>query len=234
MVNLEDAVIARLESHGERFEILVDPDLSAEYRRGSNESGIEIETVLAVEEIFKDAKKGDKASEEGMLKVFQSVDPLEVADTIIQKGQIQLTAQQRREMQEDKHKQIVAKIAREAINPQNGLPHPPKRIEKAMEEAKVHIDPFKTVDEQIVIVLKAIRIKIPIRFEKVKMAVRIPGEYAGGAYSAINKFGKIQKEEWQQDGSWIAVVEIPGGLQDNFHQKMSEITGGDVDTKAIK
>ncbi len=86
MVNLEDAVIARLESHGERFEIFVDPDLSAEYRKGSNESGIEIETVLVVEEIFKDAKKGDKASEEGMLKVFQSTDPLEVAELIIQKG----------------------------------------------------------------------------------------------------------------------------------------------------
>ncbi|MDP1553319.1 MAG: ribosome assembly factor SBDS, partial [Methanobacteriaceae archaeon] len=142
MVNMEDAVIARLESHGERFEILVDPDLSAEYKKGSNGSNISIETVLAVEEIFKDAKKGDKASEEGMLKVFQSSDPLEVASLIIQKGNIQLTAQQRREMQEEKHKKIVANIARNAINPQTGLPHPPKRIEKAMEEAKVRIDPF--------------------------------------------------------------------------------------------
>jgi ribosome maturation protein SDO1 len=234
MVNMEDAVIARLESHGERFEILVDPDLASEYKKGSNGSNISIETVLAVEEIFKDAKKGDKASEEGMLKVFQSADPLEVASLIIQKGNIQLTAQQRREMQEEKHKKIVANIARNAINPQTGLPHPPKRIEKAMEEAKVRVDPFKTVDEQINIVLKAIRIKIPIRFEKVKMAVKIPGEFAGGAYTAISKFGKIYKEEWQQDGSWIAVVEIPGGLQDSFHQKMNEITGGNVDTTVIK
>jgi len=30
------------------------------------------------------------------------------------------------------------------------------------------------------------------------------------------------------------VVEIPGGLQDSFHQKMSEITGGNVDSKVIK
>lgn len=231
MVNLEDAVIARLESHGERFEILVDPDLSAEFKKGSE---IDIESVLAVEEIFKDAKKGDKASEEGMKKVFQSTDHLEVAAAIIHKGQIQLTAQQRREMLEEKHKEIVSTIAREAINPQTGLPHPPRRIEKAMEEAKVHIDPFKTVDEQVNIVLKAIRTKIPIRFEKVKVAMRIPGDSAGGAYSTINQFGKIIKEEWQQDGSWIAVVEIPGGLQDNFYQKMSELTGGNVETKVVK
>ncbi|MBU4536277.1 MAG: ribosome assembly factor SBDS [Euryarchaeota archaeon] len=231
MVNLDDAVIARLESFGERFEILVDPDLSAEYKK---DPSMGLEEVLAVQEIFKDAKKGDKASEEAMLKVFESVDSLEVASAIIQKGQIQLTAQQRREMLEEKYKKIVNKIARESINPQNGLPHPTRRIEKAMEEAKVHIDPFKPVDEQVQLVLKAIRVKIPIRFEKVKMAIKLPGEVAGSSYSDISKFGKILKEEWQQDGSWIAVVEIPGGLQDNFYQKMSQLTGGELEARVIK
>lgn len=234
MVSLEDAVIARLESYGERFEILVDPELASEFKRDSSDSQMELEAILAVQEIFKDAKKGDKASEEAMLKVFHTIDPLEVAETIIQKGQIQLTAQQRREMQEDKYKKIVNKIAKEAINPQNGLPHPTRRIEKAMEESKVHIDPFKPVDEQIQLVLKAIRVKIPIRFEKVQMAVKIPGEFAGAAYSDILKFGKIKKEEWQQDGSWIAIVEIPGGLQDSFYQKMSQISGGNAEAKVIK
>lgn len=234
MVTLEEAVIARLESHGERFEILVDPDLASELKKDVTETDIELEEALAVQEIFKDAKKGDKASEEAMLKVFDSIDPLEVALAIIQKGQIQLTAQQRRKMQEEKHKKIVNKIAREAINPQTGLPHPTRRIENAMEESKIHIDPFKPVDEQIKLVLKAIRTKIPIKIEKVKMAIKIPGEYAGGSYADISKFGKIIQEEWQQDGSWIAVVEIPGGLQDSFFQKMSQITGGNVEAKAIK
>ena len=51
MVNVDDAVIARLESYGERFEILVEAELAADYKRGED---IEIEKVLAVEEIFKD------------------------------------------------------------------------------------------------------------------------------------------------------------------------------------
>lgn len=232
MVSIDNAVIARLESHGEHFEILVDPDLAAEYKK--NSENIEIESVLAVEEIFKDAKKGDKSSEEKMEKVFESVDPLVVAKKILLKGKIQLTAQQRKAMLESKHKKIVSKIAREAINPQNGLPHPPVRIEKAMEESKVKIDPFKTVDEQVETVLKAIKIKIPIRFEKVRMAVKLPGANAGGAYQVISKLGKIIKEEWQQDGSWIAIVEISGGLQDEFYQKMNELSGGNADTKLLK
>jgi ribosome maturation protein SDO1 len=230
MVTLEDSVIARLEYYGERFEILVDPDLASDFKRGKD---IPLEDILAVEEIFKDARKGDKASEEAMMKAFESTDALEAAAKIIKKGHVQLTAQQRKEMQEEKRKKIIAKITREAINPQTKLPHPARRIEKAMEEAKIHIDPFKSVDEQVNVVLKAIRTKIPIRFEKVDIAIKIPGDYTGKVYSVISEFGKTKKEEWQKDGSWIAVVEVPGGLQESFDRKLSELTGGQVETKVM-
>ncbi|MDP4193354.1 MAG: ribosome assembly factor SBDS [Bacteroidota bacterium] len=231
MVTLEDSVIARLEYYGERFEILVDPDLASEFKRGGD---ISVEEVLAVEEIFKDVKKGDKASEEAMNKAFNSTDTLEAAAFILKKGHVQLTAQQRKEMQEEKRKKIIAKITREAINPQTKLPHPARRIEIAMEEAKIHIDPFKSVDEQVQTVLKAIRVKIPIRFEHVDVAIRIPGDYAGKVYTVISDFGRTKKEEWQKDGSWIAVVEVPGGLQESFDRKLSELTGGQVETRVIK
>ena len=231
MVTLEDAVIARLEYYGEHFEILVDPDLASDFKRGED---IKIEDVLAVEEVFKDARKGDKASEEAMIKAFDTVDPIEAAPTIIKKGHVQLTAQQRKEMQEEKRKMIVATITRESINPQTKLPHPARRIEIAMEECRIHVDPFKSVDEQVKTVLKAIRTKIPIRFEKVRVAVRIPGDFTGKAYGAVSEFGTIKNEEWQQDGSWVAVIEIPGGLQDSFYTKMSELTHGQVETKLIK
>lgn len=231
MVNVDDAVIARLESYGERFEILVDAELAADYKRGND---IEIESVLAVEEIFKDAHKADKASEENMQKAFETTDALEVADIIIKKGSIQITANQRKKMQEEKTKQVIDKIAREAINPQTKLPHPPKRIAKAMEEAKVHIDPMKTVEEQIEPTVKAILTKIPIRIEKVEVAVKIPGTYAGKSYSVVSQYGKLIKEEWANDGSWIGIVEIPGGLQDKFYTELSGLTHGEVETKLLK
>ena len=108
MVNVDDAVIARLESYGERFEILVDPELAADYKRGED---IDLEEILAVEDIYKDAHKADKASEEAMKKAFESTDPLVVADKIIHKGTIQITANQRPKMQEDKTKQVIIQIA---------------------------------------------------------------------------------------------------------------------------
>ena len=103
-----------------------------------------------------------------------------------------------------------------------------------MDEAKVKIDPFISVNQQVQTALKSIRPLIPLRFEKVKIAVRLPGSAEGNAFNAINPFGDIINEEWQQDGSWIAIVEIPGGLQDRFTSKMAEISSGEAETKAIK
>ena len=53
MVNTDDAVIARFEYDGYKFEILVDPDAASRIREGK----IDIENDLAIPEVFKDAKK---------------------------------------------------------------------------------------------------------------------------------------------------------------------------------
>lgn len=232
MVNVDEAIIAKYEYCGEHFEILVDADLAAEYRNPDSK-GIAIEDLLAVEEIFKDSKKGDKASDESMNKIFETTDPIEVSKIILEKGTVQLTAEQKRHMQADKRKLVINKISREAINPQNGLPHPIQRIENAIDEAKVKFDPFTSVDQQVQTALKAIKPLIPIRFEKVKIAVRLPGSVAGSAYSQIHAFGEVLNEEWQHDGSWIGIIEMSGGLQDSFAAKMAEISNGEAETKTI-
>ncbi len=230
MVSLDDAVIARLESHGERFEILIDPDIVEKVHSGEVK---DIREFLAVEDVFKDARKGDRASEESIRKVFGTEDINEVALHIVKKGEVQLTTEQRRKMQEEKRRKIVAEIAKNAINPQTKTPHPPQRIEAAMEEAHVHIDPFKPAEQQVQKVLDALRPIIPIRFEKVRVAIRLSGENYGKVYGDLVSYGQIIKEEWQKDGSWIGVVEIPAGVQIEFFDHLNKKTKGDVETKLL-
>ncbi|RLG59305.1 MAG: ribosome assembly factor SBDS [Candidatus Hydrothermarchaeota archaeon] len=231
MVKLEDAVVAKLETRGERFEVLVDPDLAWDFKSGKIK---DISQVLAVEKVFKDAKKGDKASEELMEKIFGTSDPLEVAKKIIRKGEIRLTAEQRRKMQEAKKKQIITIIARNAINPQTKTPHPPSRIEKALKEAKVHIDITKSAEEQIPTILKALRPIIPIKFETKTIAVKIPGEYSGKAYSVVRNYGEIKKEEWGSKGEWIFIIDLPAGVVDEFFRELNAITKGSVETRILE
>jgi len=230
MISLDDAVIARLESHGERFEILVDPNIVEKVHSGEVK---DIRNFLATEEVFKDAKKGDRASEEAIRKVFETEDINEIALRIILKGEVQLTTEQRRKMQEEKKKKIVAEIARNAINPQTKAPHPPQRIEAAMEEARVHIDPFKPAEQQIQRVLDALRPIIPIRFEKIRVAVKLSGENYGKVYGELVSYGQIMKEEWQKDGSWVGIVEIPAGVQMEFFDHLNKKTKGEVETKLL-
>lgn len=231
MVKLEDAVIARLEIESENFEILIEPESAQKFKDGEDISVLE---SLVIDTIFKDSKKGEKASEEKMNKIFGTNDISEVAKRILLDGTIQLTTEQRRQITENKRKQIVASIVRNAINPQTGAPHPAQRIELAMKEAKVHVDPFKPVDVQVQDVLDKLRPIIPIRFEKLKIAVKLSGEHYGRTYGDMTGFGKITREEWQSDGSWVGIVEIPAGLQSEFFDKLNQKTKGEVETKIIK
>ncbi|HEX17614.1 MAG TPA: ribosome assembly factor SBDS, partial [Thermoplasmatales archaeon] len=139
MVSLDKAVIARLTIGDDHFEILVDPKAAMDLIDGKD---VDILSSLAVDEVFRDARKGERASEESIKRCFGTEDVAEVARQIILRGNIQLTTEQRHEMQKRKFNQIVEIIARNAMDPRTKTPHPRKRIELAIEEAGVHIDPF--------------------------------------------------------------------------------------------
>jgi ribosome maturation protein SDO1 len=230
MVSLDESLIARLKKGKNHFEVFVDPEGAFAFKRGEK---VNIADVVAVDSIFYDANQGDHVSEADLESTFNSTDVMEIAEHIILHGEIQLTKEQRKHILEEKTRQVITFIAQNAINPQTKAPHPPSRIAKAMEEAKVHIDPLKGVDEQVAIVMKAIRPIIPIRFEEVDVAVRVPADYAAKAYGDISKFGTLLKNEWQNDGSWVAVVKIPAGLQNDFYGLVNHLSKGDAETKLL-
>ncbi len=228
---MDGMVIARLESHGHGFEVIVEADAVEDIREGKEKNILD---RLPEETIFKDARKGERASDETVKEVFENEDMASIVRKIVTTGQVQLTTEQRRQMMEDKRKQVIAQIARDAMNPQTKTPHPPQRIELAMKEANVHIDPFKPVNVQVVEVVELLRPLLPISFEKIKMAVKVAATDYGRCYGDIKSFGKITREEWQPDGSWVGIVEIPGGVQTDFMSKLGEKTKGTAETKIIK
>ena len=228
MVALDESIIARLKTHGKTFEVFVDPDGALAFKKGEP---IKIENILAVDDVFSDAKNGDRPAEQDVINAFGTTEVPKIAEKIILEGELQLTTEQRRKIQEDKKRQVITFIAQNAINPQTKAPHPPARIEAAMEEAGVHIDPMKSLDEMVEMTMKALRPLIPIRFEVIKVAIKLPAEYAAKSYGAVAKFGNLTKQEWQNDGSWIGVIEIPAGMQDDLYNLLNSHTKGSAETK---
>ncbi len=233
MISLDEAVTARLESHGEQFEVLVDPDAALAIKRGEFEG--ELEDVIAAEDVFEDAARGDRPPENALEDVFETTDPLEIIPEVIKQGEIQITAEQRKEMQEQKHRQLINRIARNAVNPQmDDAPHPPERIESALEETDFRIDPMEPVETQVDEALDKLRPVIPIRFDTVKVATQLPAEYAGSGQAKVRQFGDLEREEWQPDGSWIGVIEFPAGMQNDFYDLVNEVSSGEAETQIVK
>lgn len=231
MVALDESIIARLKTHGKTFEVFVDPEGSLALKRGEQ---VKIEDILAVEDVFSDAKNGDRPAEQDVINAFGTTDALQIAQKIISDGELHLTTEQKKKIQDEKKTRVINIIATNAINPQTKGPHPPARIEAAMNEAGVHIDPMKNVDELVEIAMKAIRPLIPIRFEEIKIAIKLPAEYAAKAYGSVAGFGALTKQEWQNDGSWIGVITIPAGRQDELYSLLNRLTKGSAETKFIK
>ena len=231
MVSINDAVVARYVVKGKKFELLVDADKAREVKEGSK---VPFNELLASEEVFKDSGKGERVGDEELKEIFKSSDIEVIVSEIIKKGTIQLTTEQRKKAVEAKRKQIVNFIARSAINPQTKTPHPPQRIEKAMEEIRVKVDPFKPVEEQAKDILDGLRPIIPIRIENTNLEILIPAQSYGKSYSILKEYGKFKTREWLHNGSFRCVIEIPAGLKVELMDMLSRRTGGEIEIKEVK
>jgi ribosome maturation protein SDO1 len=228
---LDDAVIARIKRDNENFEVLVDPYGAADLIEGKD---IDISKILAIDAVFADSKKGTHASEESLNKIFGTTDITSIAKNIIIKGDIQLTTEQRHKMQKNKKNRIIETIVKNSMDPKTKSPHPRQRIELAVEEAGIHIDPFKPVSEQIKAIVEKLRPIIPLSMEQVRISIKIPAEFIGKSYGFVRNFGTLEREDWQSDGSWIGVIRIAGGLQNEFYDKLNDLTKGNLSTKILR
>ncbi len=230
MVSLEDAVIARYETGGNRFEILIDPKAAQEYKEGDD---IDWEDAIAADGIWADSAKGDRAPEHLVNDAFEATDLIEIYKTILTEGNIQLTSQQRNEMVDQKRKQIIAHVVANAMNPQTGGPHPPQRIENAIDEARFSIDPMEAIERQVEKLIKSIKPLIPISFEKIRVAVKIQAIHVGKCYGQISSLANIQSEEYQKDGSWIGMLEMSAASFVKLEDVLGSLTKGTAETKML-
>ena len=228
---MADVTVVRYSFEGEKFEILVKPDPALDFKLGKKK---DISSVLVSDEIYTDSNKGTKPSTEKLLKAFKTDNETEIAQKILEKGDLSLTTDQRRKMVEGKKKQIVEFIVKSFVDPRTHLPHPPLRIEQAMKDARVSIDPQKIVDEQIKDVVEKLRSIIPLKSENISLEIIVPVQYVSQSYAVLKSVGSLKKEEWQNNGSLKAILEIPAAARPNVIDKLGSITKGSATVEVMK
>ncbi|RLG21114.1 ribosome assembly factor SBDS [Candidatus Micrarchaeota archaeon] len=230
MISVDKAVIARYEHKGKNFEVLVEPERAQEVRKGNK---VPLDELVADMEVFSDVNKGERAKREDIIEAFGTDDFETILYYILRHGNIQITTEQRRKMQEAKRKKIINMIAKNAVDPNTHMPHPMQRIENAMKEANIHIDPFKSPEEQLDAVISALRRILPLKIETDVIEIIIPATYAARVYGTLKKY-KMTKERWLDDGSLYALFELPTAVESEFLDFVNKITAGNVETKIIE
>ena len=226
-----DVTVVRYSFEGEKFEILVKPDPALDYKLGKKK---DVSAVLVSEEIYTDSGKGTKPGNEKLLNAFKTNDQTEIAQIILQKGDLNLTTDQRRKMIDEKKKQIVQFIVKTYVDPKSHLPHPPIRVEQAMKDARVSVDPQKSVDEQVQDIVEKLRSIIALKSENLQLEIIIPAQYASQSYAVLKSVGSLKNEEWQNNGSLKAILEIPAAARPNVIDKLGSITKGSASVEVIK
>ncbi len=227
---MADVTVARYSYEGEKFEILVKPDPALDYKLGKRK---DVSSILVSDDIYTDSGKGTKPSTERLLKAFKTADETEIATIILQKGDINLTTDQRRKMIEEKRKRIVEYIAKTYVDPKTHFPHPPLRIEQAMKDGRVSVDSQKGVDEQVKDIVDKLRSIIALKSENLQLGITIPAQYASQSYSVLKSVGSLKKEEWQSNGSLKAILEIPAAARPNVIDRLGSITKGSALVEVI-
>lgn len=222
----------KLKKGGEVFEIVLkDADKALELRHGKP---VDIREIVEIPKIFVDANKGETQSTAKIQQWLGTADINEATRIIVMKGELSFTQEQRKKIFDIKKKKIIDFIHMNASDPKTGLPHPVQRIELAMEQAKVQIDPYQPAEAQVENIIKQLRVILPINMEKFKIRVLIPAKYSSSAYSAIKNKFTLQNEDWKNDGAVEFVIEGPAGIKPDVFNLINKLTIGEAVIEELK
>lgn len=219
---------ARIKKAGKDFEVIVDQESALKFRKEGVGSSADF---LEIDRIFSDSKKGFAASDSDLNEAFGTTDANQIAERIVQEGEILTTQDYRDEEKEKKVKQVVDFLSHNAVDPQSGNPLSTERIKNALEEAHINIK-NGPIENQIKGIVEELTKILPIKVQTKRIKTVIPAIHTGRAYGVINQYK--EEENWQSDGSLEAVLNIPSGMIMDFYDKLNSATQGSAITEEIK
>jgi ribosome maturation protein SDO1 len=222
------STIIKLILGNDKFELLVKPDQALEYKLGKRS---DLSSVLISDEIYSDANKGSRVSSDKLNKHFKTTNTNEIIKQILSRGELNLTTDQRRKMVEEKRKQIIQYINKNYVDPKTKLPHPIQRIENALENVRVIIDPFKKAEDQIKTVVDSLRKILPLASEMLQLNIIVPRSFASNSINFIKSSGSLISEQWLSDGSLKVKIEINAGSRGSFLDRLGTLTKGSAQVK---
>jgi ribosome maturation protein SDO1 len=219
--------LARLKVGKLDFETMVDLDAAMKLKKGEGNVTDAIRDVA----VYTDQKKGMRAGRDELMLSFGTTDLNVIVEKIIKKGEIEITKEFRDEALENRKKQVIDFLSKNALDARTNRPFTPEMISNAIKQSGVKIE-NQPVDKQIKNILEGLKKIIPIKIETKKIKVIIPVEHTGKVYGLIQEYK--EKEDWMSNGNLEVVLNIPVGMLMEFYDKLNSITHGSALTSEIR
>jgi ribosome maturation protein SDO1 len=217
---------ARLSRQGKHFEILVDLEEALRVKKDVGN----VNAAVVTDKVFYNLKSGEVASSEDLMKNFGTTDFFAICEKIIKSGMMEMPEQFVRKEMEQKYKQVVDFLTKNAVSPE-GRPYTPERIQKALEEAHVNVK-NKPVADQVQDIIEQLKIVLPLKIEMKRLRITIPAQYTGRGYGILHEY--LEKEEWLSNGDLQATLKMPAALVFDFYDKLNGVTHGSAFSEEIK
>jgi len=220
--------IARLRIGKLDFETMVDLDNAMKLKKGLP---VNIVDVIRDNFVYTDLKKGMRAGKAELELSFGTTELSACVEKIVRKGEIEVTQEFRDEALENRRKQIIDFLSRNAVNAQNNRPFTPDLLESALKQSGAKIENV-SVEKQISKILEGLKTIIPIKIETKKIKIKIPAQFTGQVYGLIQEYK--EKEDWLSDGSLEVILNVPVGVLMDFYDRLNKITHGAALTSEIR
>jgi len=222
--------LVRYQQGKQKFEVLTKPGSVLKFRAGK----LGWDKVLMADAIFSNLSRGDTASGKDLEDVFGTTDIDACCKLIVEKGEVQLSAQERKEELDAKKNEVIQFIFKNFMDPKTKLPHPPDRIENCMKECHIKIDPKREAKKQAEDAVKSMAGKLTFTKQVSLIAhLFIKHSYLGQCNNVIHSSGHVMDQDWKSrpDGC-VFVLELSKADLDRLTDALRKPTnGGDYEMK---
>lgn len=153
-VRLTNVAYVRLNKKGKRFEIACYRNKVVNWR---NKIETDIDEVLQVASVFTNVSKGNLASSKDLMEVFGTADTKTICAEILDKGDLQVSEQERQALLDSMFRDVAAIASDLSINPENGRSYSLAMIQEGMKQVHFSVSLTKSAKQQALEVIRKLK-----------------------------------------------------------------------------
>ena len=169
-VRLTNVAVVRLTRHGHRFEVACYRNKIVNYRQGTE---TDLSEVLQTTTVFTNVSKGQFAKSSLLQECFGTTDEGEACRFILEKGEVQISDQERAVQLESMIREVASMVSEKCINPTNRRQYTMAQVRDAMKSAGFMVHPTRNVKQQFLDCVRLLQENKVLNIERAKMLLVI-------------------------------------------------------------